>query len=576
MPSPIPDSAPDPARDPATGRQVRSWLDAWRRSFSEGPGDWTGLFEASRADPDLVESTLDAWLAAELNLVEPEADAIPWFDLLVTRWRGTERAAFDGDGLQCSYDDLDRITAARAAAWRSAGVTPGTTVCVCRTFGFEALIDLLTAFRLGACVAWVPTYGEPYERAALLACQADHVALEPAALRRLSDLGQALLPSHEQRVHEHRAKDAVAASYERQAACLTVLSPTATAAEGDAPSWQWTPLSCATLLRAAARDAVLVWRLRPGDVLGAPGFEGPRHQPALLLACLLAGGCYVHRTLEQVETDPSCLARSWRTVGLRAAAAAPWLASFAAGTSADVCFRDLEEAWEIPLWNRFQKVLGPTTEATLVLLEPSVGGVALTSVPCDDRSEGAVRVLPGTRSGIIPLEGAPPSSSLGTLQLEAAGAAPPYVLLASLGGERYRYLGTQRPRRAGCVFPRDVSIEAVRRLPGVLAASVVALPTGGERGGACFGLVVFVHSPSRWDDERAARVQRCVEGFLGEVLAPEIRPDFVECHPLLPLEDADGTVDVGWVTEQRLRGSLKKKSRLSVFRRLTALRAGEV
>lgn len=552
---------------------IHSWLDQWKRRSPEAHVALRRLAEAGRTRKPLVEADLDQWLTHELGLIEPEAEQVPWFDLLVTRWRGADRVAFDGDNVRCSYDELERVTAARSRAWRAAGVRPGTIVCICRPFGYELVADLLTAFRLGASAAWVPAYGEPYERAALRTCQAEYVVFDAAVLRRVRDPAPAVLLPRPLFAGEQLGNaDDVAASYARGAPCLEVLSPTAGEPDGDGPSWQWSSLACGALLRATARDAALVWRLRPGDALGAPGFDGPRHQPSLLLACLLAGACYVHRTREQIEREPSCLARDWRTIGVRAALVDQWSTGLTEGATADVCFRDLEEPWSADVWNRFQDRIGSATEVAAVLVEPAVGGAVLSTSCSEARFAGAVRVLPGIGYQLAPPEGSPPTSRLGVLSVEAE--ARPYVLLWSLGDECYRYFGASGSRRSGCAAPHDIWIEAVRRLPGVHAASRVALPGGDPEGGACFGLIVFVHSPLRWDDERAALVRRSIERFLAEVLAPEIRPDFVECYPLCLPHAEDTTAAASWVMEQWLRGALKKKARLSVFRRLAALHAG--
>lgn len=563
-----------PELDPASAPPIRSWLDQWKRRLPEAPVARQRLAEVSRSHAPLVEAELDAWLASELGLIETSAEELPWFDLLVTRWRAAERAAFDGDGVSCSYDDLYRITAVRARAWRAAGVAAGSTVMVCRPFGYELVVDLFTAFRIGAIAAWVPAYGEPYERAALGACKAEFARFDPAVLRRLGSPEAATLLVDEP---WHRAplaaSDEATAAYARGAPCLAVLSPTAASPDGDVPSWQWAPLACDALLRATARDAALVWGLRPGDALGAPGFDGPRHQPSLLLACLLAGACYVHRTRERAAKDPACLRRDWRALGVRPGLVEPSLAALAQGARIDACFRDLEDAWDPALWHRFRARLPSDTETLAVFVEPALGGAALGAYADAGDADASVHVLPGVRAQVAPPEGAPPTSRLGVLSLESAPTVPPYALLWRLDEARYRYVGTSGPRRSGCVMPRDVLVEAVRGLPGVGAASVVALPEGAPEGGACFGLVVFVHSPAQWSDERAMRVRQAVEKFLAEVLAPEVRPDFVECYPLcLPYEDAP--IGASWITEQWVRGTLKKKARLSVFRRLAALQAG--
>src|SRR5690606_16408234 len=105
-------------------------------------------------------------------------------------------------------------------------------------------------------------------------------------------------------------------TYSCTQACWAVLPPTAAEADGESPSWTPVRLSCKALRRAVARDAATVWRLRPGDAMSAPGFDGPRYQPGLLLSCLLSGACYVHTSLEEALTERRRPERTWRAFGV--------------------------------------------------------------------------------------------------------------------------------------------------------------------------------------------------------------------------------------------------------------------
>lgn len=565
---------------------------------STTPGDAEAAQElqiASRENPEQVIPILDGWLASKLALVGRDVTELPWFEQLVGRWRGNDRHAFEGRGATLSYDELHRATARRASAWRAQGVKQGSTVCICRPFGARYVVDLLAGFRLGACVCWAPSLGEPYERRAVEAFGAEFVSAEPAAVRRLGpELAAALLVDEVPAELVPEAEGA--ARYSRQDSCLGVLSPKA--AENDSAgrerlAWEPAWLDCESLQRAVARDAASLWRLRPGDAVAAPGFDDARHQPGLLLACLLAGATYHHVAPEEVARRTPRLQRSWRTFGVRRATLEALVergsidargvdargvdasANRAHGVVVERWFRDLEEEWDAELWTHFGRSFEQAPLLRAVLTDPALGGVVAATECSRDVYDNVVRIALGVGFAVAPLEGAPPDAGSGLLQL-AGSSASPSVLLSELRGERYRYLGTARPRRAGAVYPRELVTEAVSTLPGVIGAAVVDVPRGGERAGVSFGLVVFVRASADWCQERQRRTQQELEGFLREVLAPELRPDFIECRPSLPRLDDAGAVDAGWVALQRWRGRLRQKSELRVFRELSSLSGGAV
>ncbi len=555
--------------DPVNARTVRSWLDASKGATWEDGATPVALFETNRTSPDVVLAGLDEWLAAELSLASGGSSELPWFFELVTRWQGAGRVAFESGETKVSYDELESLTAARARAWRAQGVDASAKICVCRAFGVEYLVDLLTAFRIGACVAWVPTCGAAYERAAARAFEPSFVSGAPEALRRLGELGALVLAS-EPRWSGSWAAQSEARSYARTQPCLAVLSPTAADADGESPSFQPTVLTCEALRRAVARDARVIWRLRPGDLVAAPGFEGLRHQPGLLLSCLLAGGCYVHVTEEALRRDARVLERSFRVLGVNAASRDVWLATPEARPTAHLWFRDLEEPIDAEAWRRFVDEKAGESLHCAVCTEPALGGVLLATPHRRGPLNGDARVALGVAFDVIPLDGAPPDAASGLLEAKGLGTAP-YLMLSQVSGERFRYLGTLRARRNGCVFPSALVAQAATALPGVVGAQVVAVPAAERTGGFRFGLVVFVRARTSWSDERDAATRRVVDVFLQDAFGADHRPDFVECHPLAPAFDESGTAAGPWISGQRVRGTLKKKAKLRVFRELAFL-----
>ena len=84
-----------------------------------------------------------------------------------------------------------------------------------------------------------------------------------------------------------------------------------------------------------------------------------------------------------------------------------------------------------------------------------------------------------------------------------------------------------------------------------------------------FGLLVFVAASSgAWDARRASAVHEALTRHVERVLAPEIRPDFVEVWPTGPRRADDGTVDNAWVTAEHWAAGLSERAKHELFRQM--------
>ncbi len=503
---------------------------------------------------------LDEWLVETRGLPLGRGEPIPWFDLLVSRWVSEERVAFQSGNERLSYADLERETARKARRWQSAGVTQGSVVGLGHAFGSEFLVDLLASFRTGACAVWIPPFGETYERRALARSVPQFTSGVDAGL-----LGE--FPELTPLPSEWEPSDLSAgfgspkqrcAAYDPKAPCLLVLSPLESETGPELPP-SAASLPSGRLLRSLGRDASFAWQLRPGDRLAAVGFDEPRYQPALMLACLLAGACYEHVSLEDADQGLELAHGAYRAFGVRSVTVETMLASERC-PAVDTWFRDLEEVREIPaspeLEARFRR------GAVSVACDATLGGVALIAV---EQGTPILRSYPPVGVGLEleAIPGSAPGDSMGIAKLE--GAASPYMLV-SREGAGWAYWGTRDARRDGQTFPISAVIAAVEPLPLVLGATVIAVPGVGKRSDFRFGLLVFVSAPGgSWAGARRELVQHVLSKHVKEVLARQVRPDFVDVFPFAPHRTKKGMVDAEWARVEWLQGNLARRAQAPVF-----------
>ncbi len=517
------------------------------------------------SDPKQVRAVLEQWLHERHGLPGRQSRVISLFDLLVTRFAQLGRVAFESSEGSTTYEDLQSSTAELARMWLAQGVTGGSSVALCRSFGQKFVVELLTSFRLGACATWIPPLGEAVERQMLGALQPDFLSGRPIGDAVAAAPGATALQAAVPRV-PLTAEQVRDRGFERTAPCLQVFSPLA--CDDGELSFAPRVISAEDLLTALGRDASFCWVLRAGDRVAAPGFDDLRHQPALLLSCLSVGACYHHVGLDALERSGLAKVRL-RALGLNRRSREA-LRRGAGRPEVDHWFREFDEP-DDGRWANFSKQTLPGTPHAAVACDPALGGVVLAELRSVVSHGRTTLPMPGLSFEFSPLDGSSPQSPIALLQVEGASGHDTLVnrLPDGLG-----VLGSVTPLRRGRVFPRGIIVELLESLEGVIGAAVLELPSGSAAGDWHFGAVVFVQPRARgWTAAGASRVQRGLERFMAQVLAPELRPDFVECHPLAPVRDANGQVDAAWVVAQRASGALRRREEKELFRALGACAA---
>ncbi|WP_437650378.1 hypothetical protein [Sorangium sp. So ce362] len=326
----------------------------------------------------------------------------------------------------------------------------------------------------------------------------------------------------------------------------------------------------------ALHDAVVAYRLGPGDALALPGFHPQQHHPAAILAALLAGATFVHLTPADVLSRPALLQEQpITTLGITPALCeALRKAPIARPPKLRQWVRSVDEPLDWVAWNDLVKkndLAG--VPSTNLLVDAAAGGAVLFST----RRPGSVQAL------ALPAAGQPYALFDATGSGEpAAGGAGVFVpmpdgdpkkdgwfVLARRGTE-HLWGGTLVPRRAGRAFPAAELAERVSEVPGILGACVVPIPTGDPGARWAFLLLAFAGAPPDGTPARAA-LSDAIDAAIREDLGDDFLPDRVTVLPLYPRMQGR-KVDAAWCQRQYSSGFLAAKAQHPVFRRLAGLR----
>jgi hypothetical protein len=534
------------------------------------------------------------WSALQRQLAVPGTPACKsvagaHYDLyhdLVARHAGSDRVA-----LRCydrwrgwqalTYDQLHALCCRQAAVWQAAGLGPGMVLAIVLPLGPACAVALLAGLRLGALVSLLPTAGRQ-QLARCLAGVAPQMIATDAAHAPLLAGAPAPLVMVDALAHAAHAvpPDDTGRSYTFRAGepCAMLLSPLRR------PLHVPVPVRCDDMYLDALRDGALVFALRPGDHLAAPGFHTLQHQPSLLFSALLAGATYVHIDRVDVEREPALL---WQ-VPLRSVGVTPALrdAVLARGPRTrpewQHWFKNPEEPCDWTAWRDFIELARlDDVPVSNVLVEAAAGGALLCSMRRPGREQLAylMNVLPAAGRPWLLLDASQSGQpAIGDVGVHArveqdAPVGPQHALLARVAGNEYLFGGNLEPRRAGRVYPRDEVLAAIAALPFVRGASVVPVLSGGPASHFKLALLVFCGSdgaaePPASESGRLAALERVIRDELGD----EHLPDRMLLFPLHARRDARQAVSHDWCQVQYVTGSLFRKSRMPLFRHLTAIR----
>ncbi|MCK6545288.1 long-chain fatty acid--CoA ligase [Myxococcota bacterium] len=481
----------------------------------------------------------------------------------ILRHRGGDRAALlvrdrVGGWRSHTYGELDQMAGACASAWLSRGVKPGAVVALVMDFRLELVVAMLAALRIGLTFSLVPPGGALLGSRRLAALKPDHVVLDPEAP---SDPGAAtasLLPI----VLSGSSPGVPPPAFAPEQPVIASFSPVR------APLDRPVMVTAERALLSALRDGILAWRLSPRTTIVAPGLDVAQYQPALLLACFLAGATWVHIPIEVLEAHPRVFFERPARVWVMSTRVRDLLrsAGIAAPEAPTHWVRLVDEPFEWHAWRDAVRTLRlEAAPAATVLVDAADGGCVLFSA----RRPGSttMRTLPSAAQAWRSVDfvdrdrDAIGGSGVFTPIRGREALWPGWFVLAKVGTE-YSYGGPVRGRRAARVYPSSLVAEVAAADPAVHAAGVVAVPAGGTA--TKFVLCGFHGSG-------APLSAKALAGRVTSQVGAEDAPDAIELFPLWPHRRGDA-VDESWVRTQYLLGLLQRKSKHPVFQRLTALR----
>jgi hypothetical protein len=537
---------------------VSSWL---AESHRDPRAFWQGLKEAqdhlsplpSKSVPFSEYDLYHDLIARHLSV---EAPAFCWYD--AERREGA-----------ISYAELADAASRRAAGWQRSGAAAGDVLCVVRSVGVDFVVSVVAALKLGLVLSVLPPVGRQFLATRLVALDPLHVDAE--------DIHQGLIPWPERILPAqvggvNPGESDRSASYASGSVAALLFDPASP--HGQLPR----PLTADALYLCALRDGLIALGLRRNLAAAAPGVPFQQAQPALLLACLMSGGTFVHLEPGDVQRDPSLLvARPLRAVGIDEATRDALLREpQPVGERWGHWFRDPATSQQTELWRRFLGEAGLERSWSANLKwEAAHGGCTLFS----PRRQGQVHfdVLPAAGVSWRLVDPAHPEresvTDHGLLSLLPLGAAKPEpsatASIIARRGAGWVFAGSPEGTRRGLHYPTDEVLQALEGTPGSLGASLCFAPLLGGDTASLVVLMVFVGRTAAVDE---AELRVAVERRIRQEMGADHLPDRIQFFPLAPRRDEAGAVDHAWCRSQYLTGALGSKSRDELHGCLTLLR----
>ena len=461
-----------------------------------------------------------------------------------------------------SFDALHLRSNAQSAQWIERGVEPEQIVLIVSPPGPELLVSLLTGWRLGAVVSWVPPLGPAFIANRHRALKPDHVFAPTRyaeLLQRVMD-PKAVLPGP-----SGAAGTPVGShTYASSAVAAKLFSPLSETP--DVP----VELTVDELFLPQLRDGRATLLAKPGDQISAPGFDILQYQPWLMLATISAGATWVELSEADVQRHPDHLA-------------ALTVAGVTERTRNRVLDRSALGKWRLwfkspvtPIdwrpWHDFGKTVAKHGGLGFNLDgNAAAGGALVCSDKAPDVAHQRIRPAPGLPWQVSDanLTGSPASGDSGffTALLEEGDARSGRLIVAK-SNDQWLCPAVMIRGRGASVYPaREVA--AVAELhEAVTFATAHVQPSAERADGACITVVAFV-DPALAEHltEASALIERQIRGAIDTELGTRYGPDRVELYPLHPRFDPEeGRPDEAWCKLQFASGALDRKRRLALFR----------
>jgi hypothetical protein len=532
------------------------------------PREWTWL-EASYAEPAVFLDQLYNDHAARRRLSARSKVGVrtSLFAEFVQRHGGERGVALRtysaGIAKELSYAGLLSRACQRAAFLSRRGIEPGAVVCIVARMGESLSVDVMALLKLGAVVATIEPRGPLFVRNRIEGLAPDFVIADASYGRWWAALVKPPVLIPDVGIAADAGVDAIAYSYAADEEAMRLYSPLA-----EDPLLP-VSVTADALLSGAIRDALLVYRIGPGDNLGAPLFDFHQHQPALLLAATFAGATLVHIDDEELRRRPDLLP----ALGLRVAGLTNEIRANEVDEKtpykigAERWFSSLAEPLDIARIQYDATALAKRgSNGILTMANAAFGGTFIFAPHPASVGVVATVATPGQSWSLVEANGSGmPAVSAGVFLPTDFDPAAVGQFVMGLSGRDHYFGGAARLTRNGQVLcAKEIALVAESQ-PSVLFASLV-LGAGRLPNTSRAVLLVFVSAltpdPALADVIRARIVTE---------LGAAALPDRVELYPLVP-RLIDGRPDDVWCSSHYFSGRLERKRTEPLFGAIAAAR----
>ena len=531
------------------------------------------LLEDAAANPDQFEFSVQNYISTyDTPLRSEPGRHYDMYSDLVLRHLSTEHPVLRKQvGRTCSEftrANIHEASGRLATLWRRV-VHEGTRVALVARDDLLIIIALVTGFRLGLRMSFVPHLGKSFveNRLRLLEPEAvvfdDHSLLNAQARRQWPSLpirAPLSTPRAVERTFAYKPDDVVLDVISTFSSDLRVVS-----------------LTSRQLHSRLAVDTALILGLHPGHCFASLDAVPIQNTPVLQLAVLFGGATWVslldtsvlrdsapklHHVVMSAEARDEVLRGDWSPQGWHR-----W-------------FKNPSEPYEWSPWKDFGYILASKNcLGQNLLVSASHGGCLLFSQASDDPG---LRVQPSPGLSWMLEEpgmpGQPTLSGTGVLTLSRLGATPVpcppsqigNFLLSDMKGH-FLFSGYLRAGRYGLALPNKELSASIRSLPAVDDAVVITNPISGLLNGFRSSLVVFV-DPASDPQPVSERLRSIIKSKAMVELGSQHLPDQILIYPLTPRRDNSGEVDLAWCTWQLQSGGFETKLRKDSHRLISLLR----
>lgn len=486
-------------------------------------------------------------------------------DRIALRWYEEER------GWQSlSFMQLHAQVCEEVQKWLLKGVVPGQSLCMILPLGVRYVVVLLACLRMGLTVSYLPPQGDQFLAKRLKLLAPDFLVTDYIYVPLLGPFEKLLL---DKKKDDAKEIPDISSVYPTGTAVGKFFSPLSK--NSHIPR----PLSSDDMYLSAIRDSTLVFSLKSGDHLAAPGFHPWQYQPTLLLTTLLAGATYVHLTLENITQHPELLGQfPLKALGINTELRDILLGKKKINFSCTSWFRDVAEPLNWAKWDLFLKNFEmKDLPGRNIFYHAAGGGCLMFSLLRKGNAGIEVLPIPGKKWQLVDLNlsGKESHTNFGIWggEDQETDKTPLGAIVLCRKNKEWAFIGTREPRRSGRSMPTEEILDCLRALPFIVHVSLFGVTSGEEAQQAKYILLVFVGFCEETELAEKKKVwHEQIRMAIYLHLGGEFMPDRIEFYPLYAREK-EGVLLHDWCQFQYITGNLHNKSEHQIYQALTKLRS---